>query len=136
MYWLLDTNIISDMMKNPQGLTTRAMQNVKARHPDAIICTSLIVDCELRYGVLKRQAHKLAQARSNAMTMVALMPMGEDVLIHYAKLRVEMEQKGQSLGANDLLIAAHAISLNATLVSADEAFVQVPDLKLENWLVP
>lgn len=64
------------------------------------------------------------------------MPFDADVAVHYANLRTVLEEAGTPIGANDTLIAAHAMSLGATLVTADAEFTRVPDLKVENWLQP
>ena len=54
---------------------------------------------------------------------------------HYAALRVSLERQGQVIGANDMLIAAHALSLEAILVTDNvREFARIPDLRFENWL--
>jgi tRNA(fMet)-specific endonuclease VapC len=68
------------------------------------------------------------------ISRLAVLPLDEAVVAHYARLRAQLEAQGQSIGPNDTLIAAHALSLDATLVSADAEFARVPGLKLENWL--
>ena len=62
------------------------------------------------------------------------MPLTDLVTAHYAQLSARLEAAGTPIGANDLLIAAHALSINATLVSADVEFLRVPGLQVENWL--
>jgi tRNA(fMet)-specific endonuclease VapC len=68
------------------------------------------------------------------MQSVTVMPFDAEVAVHYANLRTVLEQSGTPIGANDTLIAAHALALGATLVTADAAFTRVPGLKVENWL--
>ena len=54
---------------------------------------------------------------------------------YYGKIRALLNKAGQPIGGNDLLIAAHALALNLTLVSANvREFSRVPDLRVENWL--
>jgi tRNA(fMet)-specific endonuclease VapC len=57
----------------------------------------------------------------------------ENVAPHYGKLRYTLEQNGTPMSANDLLIAAHAITLDATLITADAAFQRIPQLTVHNW---
>ena len=68
------------------------------------------------------------------MEQLPLLPLEDGYSSHYAKLRTHLEQAGTPIGANDTLIAAHALSLGATLVTADAKFSRVPGLSVENWL--
>jgi tRNA(fMet)-specific endonuclease VapC len=69
------------------------------------------------------------------MNQLPVMPLDESVGPHYARIRAHLEKAGTPIGANDTLIAAHALALGATLITADAEFSRVPDLALENWLV-
>ena len=69
------------------------------------------------------------------MATLETLPLGPEVAPAYAELRRHMESQGLAMGPNDLLIAAHALTVNATLVSPDAAFARVPGLQVENWLV-
>lgn len=64
------------------------------------------------------------------------MPFDAEVAAHYANLRTVLEEAGTPIGPNDTFIAAHALALGATLVTADAEFTRVPGLKIENWLQP
>ena len=128
---LLDTNIISDMMRNLQGLAAERAREVRGTDG---LCTSIVVQCELEYGLARRHNPRLDIAYRAVMESVDVMPLDRDVASHYARLRWQLEVDGQPMGANDLLIAAHALALDAILVSADAAFERVSGLKLENWL--
>jgi tRNA(fMet)-specific endonuclease VapC len=99
------------------------------------VCTSVVVDCEVRYGLRRKSSSKLDQAYTNLLQIVEVLPLDALVTPHYASLRARLEQAGKSIGANDSLIAAHALALGATLITADAEFSRVPDLALENWLV-
>ena len=66
------------------------------------------------------------------MLAIDVLPLSKDIVFKYADLRSQLEAAGTLIGANDLLIAAHALSLGATLVSADAEFLQVPGLQVEN----
>lgn len=134
--YLLDTNIISDMMRNPQGRANLQLEVRIAQSKSPLrVCTSVVVDCEVRYGLRRKSSSKLDQAYTNLLQIVEVLPLDALVTPHYASLRARLEQAGKSIGANDSLIAAHALALGATLITADAEFSRVPDLALENWLV-
>ena len=126
---MLDTNIISDIIKNPSG---RAAQ--RARGLQGQLCTSIIVAAELRYGCAKRGSPELLQrvaAILNAMTVAALDTPADT---EYGNIRAELEAAGKTIGGNDLLIAAHALREDATLVTANiREFARVRGLNVENW---
>jgi tRNA(fMet)-specific endonuclease VapC len=134
--YLLDTNIISDMMRNPRGRANLQLEVRIAQSKSRLrVCTSVVVDCEVRYGLRRKASSKLDQAYTNLLQIVEVLPLDALVTPHYASLRARLEQAGKSIGANDSLIAAHALALGATLITADAEFSRVPDLALENWLV-
>jgi tRNA(fMet)-specific endonuclease VapC len=132
--YLLDTNIISQLMRQPAGA---AMQRVgallKAQTPTTI-CTSVLVQCELLFGVSRSGSARLLQRYEEAMSFITVMPLDTAVAEPYATLRGQLERAAPPIGPNDLLIAAHALALGATLVSADAEFQRVPGLNVENWL--
>ena len=132
--YLLDTNILSDMMRNPSGLAAQQFRATLSRSNNASITTSVIVQCELLFG-LRRRTHPRWQTHySLLMQSVTVMPLETDVTAHYARLRNHLEQADTPIGSNDTLIAAHALALGATLVTADAEFSRVPGLNVENWL--
>jgi tRNA(fMet)-specific endonuclease VapC len=134
--YLLDTNIISDMMRNPQGRANLQLEVRIAQSKSPLrVCTSVVVDCEVRYGLRRTSSSKLDRAYTHLLQVVEVLPLDALVTPHYASLRARLEQAGKSIGANDSLIAAHALALGATLITADAEFSRVPDLALENWLV-
>ena len=106
-----------------------------ARVGEQNICTSIIVAAELRHGVAKKNSSRLtAQVESvlAALDVLALNPPTDAI---YGELRARLEQSGQSIGANDLLIASHALALGHTVVTDNESeFSRVVDLRVENWL--
>ncbi len=130
MRYLLDTNVLSHLVRDPQGeVAQRLSQQVEAE-----VFTSVIVACELRYGARKRGSAvlsgRIAQLLAS-LDVAALDPTVDEV---YASIRAALESRGAPIGANDLLIAAHAISLDATLVTDNTAeFCRVPQLRVENW---
>jgi len=132
--YLLDSNILSDMMRNPQGSAARIFER-KASEPGSSLHTSIVVACEMRYGVAKRGSTSLAQRVDRALASVEVIPLSAGADDAYAALRSDLERKGQLIGQNDMLIAAHALALDAILVTGNvHEFKRVKGLKIENWL--
>lgn len=129
--YLLDTNILSDLVRNPQG---RVAQRVAGVGEDAV-CTSIIVAAELRYGCAKSGSKRLLKAVEALLGEIAVLPLEAPVDAAYGGIRAVLEAAGRPIGGNDLLIAAHAVALGATLVTANVGeFERVRGLKVENWL--
>jgi tRNA(fMet)-specific endonuclease VapC len=133
---LLDTNIISDMMRNLQGPAAQRAIAISSTESGGKrgLCTSVIVQCELEFGLARQPNPRLQIAYEAVIQTVDVLPLTKDIVSRYAALRSQLEAAGTPIGANDLLIAAHALALNATLVSADAEFLRVPGLTVENWL--
>jgi len=133
---LLDTNIISDMMRNLQGPAAKRAVAIGATESGGQrgLCTSVIVQCELEFGLARQPNPRLQTAYYAIMQTVEVLPLTKDIVSRYANLRTQLEASGKPVGANDLLIAAQALALDATLVSADAEFLRVPGLRVENWL--
>jgi tRNA(fMet)-specific endonuclease VapC len=128
---MLDTNIISDLVRNPQG---KAAKQIARRGGDHI-CTSIIVAAELRYGYTKSGSTRLAKAVEDLLAEIDVLPFDVPADTEYGGIRAELEAAGRPIGANDLLIAAHACATGATIVTANTAeFKRIRDLKVENWL--
>ena len=132
--FLLDTNIISALMKDRSGTDTARVLEWGRRTPDCTLVTSVVVQYELLFGLARHGSPRLQAAFDIQMQNLVVLPLDEAVGPHYAKLRSHLEQAGTPIGANDTLIAAHAMSLGATLVTADTEFTRVPGLRVENWL--
>ncbi len=129
--YLLDTNIISDLVKHPQGLVFQKIVTVGENN----ICTSIIVACELRFGAAKSGSPRLVDQLGYIFNVLPILPLEPPVEQHYGVIRRHLEQAGTPISPNDLLIAAHALSLNLTLVTANiREFQRVPTLRVENWL--
>ena len=132
--YLLDTNIVSNLMHDGAGpAATHLRQGVETGRIQAV-CISVIVDCELRFGLRKNPSKRLQDAYAIQIARLSVLALEPSAAVIYATVREQLEAQGQPLSANDLLIAAHALALNATLVSADVAFARIAGLKLENWL--
>lgn len=131
--YLFDTNILSELIRNPQGTVT---QRLRGLAPEAI-CTSIVVACELRYGARKRNSPVLTQRVESLLKSVPVIPFEVEADRHYAAIRDHLERTGQPIGGNDLLIAAHSLALGATLVTYNlREFERVPGLAVEDWLTP
>lgn len=130
--YLLDTNILSDLVRHPQG---RVFQHIVDVGEDSV-CTSIIVACELRFGVVKSGSSRLVQQLERILEVLTVLPLESPVDEHYASIRTHLEQAGTPIGPNDLLIAAHSLALDLTLVTANtREFERVSALKLDNWLL-
>ena len=132
--YLLDTNILSDMMRYPEGLASQCFIEAVKNKPGARLCTSVVFQSELLFGIRRRTHPRWQSHYERVLQAVDVLPLEPDVCIHYAALRSLLESAGTPIGPNNALIAAHAMALNATLVSADAEFLRVPSLRVENWL--
>ena len=128
---MLDTNIISDLIRNPQGKAAKRI----ARTGEDNICTSIIVAAELRYGCAKSGSKKLLKAVEDLLDEITVLPFDAPADAEYGAIRSKLETAGTPIGSNDLLIAAHAQAIGATVVTANAGeFKRVRGLKVENWL--
>jgi tRNA(fMet)-specific endonuclease VapC len=128
---MLDTNIISDLIKNPQGKAAKRIAKVG----DDSICTSIIVAVELRYGCAKSGSKRLLKAVEDLLDEIDVLPFDSPADAEYGRIRAELEAAGKPIGSNDFLIAAHACATGATIVTANMAeFKRIRGLKVENWL--
>ena len=129
--YLLDTNILSELIKHPQGLIFYKIKQVGEEK----VCTSIIVASELKFGIKNKNSPRLAQKLKIVLEAIDILPFTSPVDRFYAEIRHSLKMQGTPIGANDLLIAAHALSLNLILVTANvREFKHVPELKVENWL--
>lgn len=132
--WLLDTNILSNVIKQPDGVVGQRMRVLSEQFPGAMV-TSVIVECELGFGALRVNSAALTGKIFNLLKLIPALALNPDVVSHYAITRAHLERQGTPIGPNDTLIAAHALALGATLVTADAGFARVPGLQVENWLL-
>lgn len=129
--YLLDTNILSHLIRQPQGVVAERIADVG----EANVMTSVVVACELRCGAAKRGSRRLTRQVEAVLGALTIRPLESDVERTYASIRVALEKKGTPIGAHDMLIAAHARSLDAVCVTDNVAeFKRVSALKVENWL--
>jgi tRNA(fMet)-specific endonuclease VapC len=129
--YLLDTSTLSHLIRQPQGPVAERIAEVGEFN----VLTSVIVACELRYGAAKRGSRRLTKQVEAVLGALTIRPLESDVERVYAAIRVALEKKGTPIGAHDMLIAAHARTLDAVCVTDNvSGFKRVPRLTVENWL--
>ena len=129
--YLLDTNVVSDLVNDPHGRVAGAIERIG----ESAICTSIIVAAELHFGAAKRKSRRLLTQVQTALAHLDIQPFAAPADRIYGELRADLERKGRPIGPNDLLIAAHALALGCALVTDNEReFARVKSLRVENWL--
>jgi tRNA(fMet)-specific endonuclease VapC len=129
--YLLDTNIVSHLIKDHPVVSQRIV-----KIPMASLCISVITEAELYYGLAKRpEAKRLHLVVEELLKRVDVLPWDSNIVKNYGFIRAEMERRGKPLAPLDMMIAAHALSINAVLVTNDWVFSQVNDLAIEDWTV-
>jgi tRNA(fMet)-specific endonuclease VapC len=127
----LDTNILSDLVRHPQGVVAKKIAVVGENE----ICISIIVAAELRFGAAKRNSARLSNQVETILAAMLVVPVDVPTDREYAKLRQLLESSGNSIGPNDLLIAAQARANGQILVTNNvREFTRIPSLQVENWL--
>lgn len=129
--YMLDTNIISELIRNPQGRVAKRI----ARLGEDNICTSIIVAAELRYGCAKSGSERLLRTVDDLLGEIIVLPFEVPADGEYGRIRAKLEAGGRPIGGDDLLIAAHACATGATIVTANTGeFKRIRELNVENWL--
>lgn len=128
---LLDTNIVSDLVRHPAGVVRDRIAEVG----EHTVCVNIVVAAELRFGAAKRRSVRLTRQVEAILSALPILPLEAPVDEHYADIRLFLESAGQPIGPNDMIIAAHARAAGLTLISENVAeFSRVPDLQVESWL--
>ena len=131
MAYMLDTNIVSDIIRNPRGRAATRAQQVGEDH----IFLSIVVASELRFGIAKRPSPMFAKRVDELFEKFSVLALDAPADRLYAELRKHLESSGRPIGANDMLIAAHALALGHTLVTDNvREFSRIKGLSVENWL--
>ncbi len=127
--YMLDTNTVSHLIKEHPSVARRVVVT-----PMAFLCISAITKGELLFGLAKRPDAKwLHLAVQELLRRVDVLPWDSAITEHYGSVRADMERQGKILAPLDLLIATHALSVGAVLVTNDQVFGQVADLLVEDW---
>jgi tRNA(fMet)-specific endonuclease VapC len=128
--YLLDTNTVSYLIKRHPQVTQHLLAV-----PMHSVCISAITAGELAFGLAKRpEAVALKAAVNEFLRRVEVLPWDAAVAQTYGALRAQMQSKGKPLAALDMQIAAHAVHLNATLITSDHAFLHIDQLMVEDWI--
>jgi tRNA(fMet)-specific endonuclease VapC len=131
MKYLLDTNALSDLVRNPQGNVSKRITVVG----ESNICTSTIVAAELRFGAAKSGSTVLTRRIEAVLSALAVMNIESPTDLHYSDIRQYFNKAGTPIGPNDLWIAAHTRALGLIVVTANMLeFKRVPGLLCEDWL--
>ncbi len=128
---MLDTNIVSDLIRNPSGIVRDRIRMVG----ETSVCVSIIVAAEIRFGCAKKQSERLSRQAEAILGVLPVMPVDQPVDKEYAMIRADLESRGQPIGPNDMLIAAHAKVLGLVFVTDNiDEFNCIPGLQILNWL--
>ena len=127
--YMLDTNIVSQLLREHPNVLARVLAT-----PMEALCISSITEGELLFGLANNPTNlKLKQAVQELLRRVDSLPWDSTTARQYGQLRADMQKQGKGIGNLDLLIAAHAVSIDAILVTNDQAIFQVPNVKIEDW---
>jgi tRNA(fMet)-specific endonuclease VapC len=128
--YLLDTNTVSHLIKRHPHVTQHLLAV-----PMHSVCISAITAGELAFGLAKRpEAVALKAVVNEFLRRVEVLPWDATVAQTYGALRSQMQSKGKPLAALDMQIAAHAVHVNATLITSDHAFLHIDQLLVEDWI--
>jgi tRNA(fMet)-specific endonuclease VapC len=129
--YMLDTDTCSYIMRRSHDALLKRLAKV----PVSEVCISVITKSELWFGVEVSPKHKQDEAALSAfLRYVEVLDFPDEASSHYAKIRADLKARGAMIGANDLFIAAHARSLDLTLVTNNtREFKRVRSLSIENW---
>ena len=131
MRYLLDTNIVSDLVRHPQGRIADHIRKVG----EAQVCTSIIVAAELRYGAAKKGSPRLTTQLEAVLGSLSVLALETPADAAYGSIRARLEAAGRPIGGNDLLIAAHVMAVGCIVVTDNESeFARIDGLPRENWL--
>ena len=129
---MLDTNIVSALARDPHGAVAKRIAKVG---PEAI-CVSIVTAAELRYGCARKGSPRLPAQIEAILGGLQVLALDVPADTEYGAMRADLEAAGTPIGPNDLFIAAHALALEAVLVTANTGeFTRIRALRVENWLV-
>lgn len=129
--YLLDTNICIYVINHKPIQVFEKFKQFQLGQ----LAISSITASELTFGVEKSGSEKNKQALNKFLMPLEVMPYDEQAIWHYARLRQNLQSKGQTIGSLDMLIAAHTLALDVTLVTNNiKEFQRVEGLRLENWI--
>jgi tRNA(fMet)-specific endonuclease VapC len=128
--FLLDTNTVSFHIRQSSAPLQRRLKAT----PAAAVALSVVTEMEIRYGLARNPALRIAPAIEEFLRGITILPLTSDAAAHYASTRAELDARGTPIGPLDLLIASHALALGITLITTDiNEFRRVPKLHCEDW---
>jgi len=132
VHYLLDTNIASHIAKDTLPRVARQFNRVRRN----TLAISVITEAEMLYGLAKMpEARVLASIVREFLAKTRILIWDSKAAGHYAYLRSELQRAGKTLGAMDMMIAAHALAEDAILVTNDSAFQRISHLRTEDWTI-
>jgi tRNA(fMet)-specific endonuclease VapC len=134
MRYLLDTNILIYVL-NARPQRQAVPDRFNRERPDNMVVSSITL-AELRFGLENSSRRDTTQDRLNkVLAALNVVAFDEREAETYGWIRAAMESAGKPIGPLDTLIAAHAVSLNVTLITANvREFSRASDLRVENWI--
>ena len=128
--YLLDTNICVYVIRRRPDAVYRRLSGAAGR----AVAISVVTAFELEIGALRAQDRHYSEAVRLFIAEFPVLPLEDSARVFYGHLRTALERRGEKIGAHDMLIAAHALALDATLVTNNEKeFKRIKGLSIENW---
>ncbi len=128
--YLLDTNICVYIIRRRPEAVYRRLSRTAGR----TVAISVVTAFELEIGALRAQGQHYSEAVRLFIGEFPVLPLENSARKFYGQLRTALERRGEKIGAHDMLIAAHALALDATLVTNNEKeFRRIKGLSIENW---
>ena len=128
--YLLDTNVVSFHIRGSSAALQGRLRRIKA----ASVALSVVTEMEIRFGLARNPGLRIAPLVEQFLDAMTILPLDSDVARAYARIRSELETEGRPIGPLDTMIAAHAISVGATLVTNDvREFRRVRGLRVADW---
>ena len=130
--FMLDTDTCSYLMKAVSSALDQRVEEAGVED----VCISVLTKAELLFGVaVSPRSSRDRESLDQLLAYMQVLDLPEAAADHYADIRADLQRKGKLIGANDLLLAAHARCLGLTLVTNNvREFSRVPGLKVENWV--
>ncbi len=128
--YLLDTNTVSFHIRESSASLRRRLRRVEASQ----VALSVITEMEIRYGLARNPKLRIADLIEEFLAGITILPLDSGVAGTYARARAQLESKGKPIGPLDLMIGAHALSLDATLVTNNvKEFRRIRGLRVQDW---
>lgn len=129
--YLFDTNAITHAVRNPTGPVASRVDRLRSK-----IVTSVIVESEIRFGIAQRPDSKIGARAARYLDSMEILQFTSEAAEHYGRIRAQLEAEGETIDAMDMLVASHARSASAILVTNNiHHFERVPNLKCEDWQI-